>query len=169
MTDREWLTINEACRILKVSRRTLYTYMEFGRLPFYQAAGTGHRRLHAKDLDRLMTPGVSCNWAPASPVSEELVRELVARELAARKAAFHQDRQECQERERELEQLRPLKAWTGHPCAHCGKPLRGVVKREVAEALLRDFVHKDCQEERKRGQWFPLTFTFLERPVLEAE
>ena len=66
----------------------------------------------------------------------------------------------------ELEHLRPLKVWAGHPCAHCGKALRGVVEREVAGALLRNLAHKECLQERKEDQWFPLTF---ERPLLEAE
>lgn len=38
----EWLTIAEACRYLKVSRRTLYRYMDNGELPyFFIAAGAG--------------------------------------------------------------------------------------------------------------------------------
>lgn len=46
----------------------------------------------------------------------------------------------------ELEQLRPLKAWAGHPCTECGKPVNGVPSREVAGKILRKgrLVHKGC-------------------------
>ena len=46
----EWLKISEARLMLKVSRRTLYTYMKCGDLPYYQLHGTGHRRIRAEDL-----------------------------------------------------------------------------------------------------------------------
>jgi myosin heavy subunit len=46
----------------------------------------------------------------------------------------------------ELEQLRPLKVWTGHPCSKCGKPISGVTSRELAADLLREagFRHVNC-------------------------
>ena len=46
----------------------------------------------------------------------------------------------------ELEQLRPLKVWTGHPCSKCGKPISGVTSRELAADLLREagFRHGNC-------------------------
>ena len=50
MCDIEWLTIAEACRALKVSRRTLYTYMETRKLDFHQIGGTGHRRIKAEEI-----------------------------------------------------------------------------------------------------------------------
>ncbi len=54
MPDSEWLTIIEACQFLNVSKRTLYTYMESGHLPYYQLGDHGHRRIRAEDLDNLM-------------------------------------------------------------------------------------------------------------------
>ena len=51
--DSEWLKISEACLMLKVSRRTLYTYMKSGDLPYYQLHGSGHRRIRAEDLEGL--------------------------------------------------------------------------------------------------------------------
>jgi myosin heavy subunit len=46
----------------------------------------------------------------------------------------------------ELEQLRPLKVWTGHPCSKCGKPISGATSRELATDLLREagFRHVNC-------------------------
>jgi len=44
----------------------------------------------------------------------------------------------------EVEQLRPLKVWAGHPCMVCKKPLPGIVSREDAAKAMKDFGHKDC-------------------------
>ena len=55
----EWLKITETCLVLKVSRRTLYTYMKSGNLSYYQIHGSGHRRIRAMDLEALLTPAVS--------------------------------------------------------------------------------------------------------------
>ena len=38
----------------------------------------------------------------------------------------------------ELDELRLLKVWAGHPCKVCGKPTPGVTTREVAAKLLRE-------------------------------
>jgi len=54
----EWLKNSEACLMLKVSRRTLYTYIESGYLPHYQLRGSGHRRIRAEDLEALLAPVV---------------------------------------------------------------------------------------------------------------
>jgi excisionase family DNA binding protein len=51
----EWLTSKEAAAYLKVTRRTLYRWMEEGRLRFYELA-SGRRRLRKEDLDALLTP-----------------------------------------------------------------------------------------------------------------
>ena len=69
----------------------------------------------------------------------------------------------------DLKRLRPLGVWAGHPCALCGGALRGFVKPEVAEELLRDLAHKECLIKHQEGIWFPLTFSFLERHLYEAE
>lgn len=50
-----WLTITEAARHLKVTRRTLYRYMDAGRLPYYQIGEKGPRRVRKSDLDALLT------------------------------------------------------------------------------------------------------------------
>ena len=169
MPTEEWFTIAEACQVLKVSRRSLYAHMQKGLLPFYQAGGSGHRRIRAEDLELLMVPAAGSNGQAITGVRERLGRPMAADERKALINALEWERQERQKRDEELQELRPLKVWADLPCAHCGKPLRGVVKREVAEALLRKFVHPQCLEERRKGQWFPLNFTFLERPVQEAE
>jgi excisionase family DNA binding protein len=52
----EWLTTKEAAAYLKVTRRTLYRWMEEGRLRFYELA-SGRRRVRKEDLDALLTPG----------------------------------------------------------------------------------------------------------------
>jgi len=51
----EWLTISEVCEYLKVSRRTLYRWMENGEVPYVMiAAGGGPRRIRRRDLENLM-------------------------------------------------------------------------------------------------------------------
>ena len=47
----------------------------------------------------------------------------------------------------EVQELRPLKVWAGHPCKHCKKPLLGVASREDAARLLEDFGHAECIKE----------------------
>ena len=46
----------------------------------------------------------------------------------------------------ELEELRLLKVWAGHPCTVCGKSTPGVPVREVAARPLREggYAHGDC-------------------------
>ena len=53
----------------------------------------------------------------------------------------------------ELEELRLLKVWVGHPCEVCGKPTPGVTNRELAAKLLREggYGHGDCLE--KKSWW----------------
>ena len=50
----------------------------------------------------------------------------------------------------ELEELRLLKVWVGHPGKVCGKPTPGVTTREVDARILRDggYAHGDCLEKR---------------------
>ncbi|MHB8613556.1 MAG: helix-turn-helix domain-containing protein [Candidatus Dormibacteraceae bacterium] len=55
----EWLTVDEACAYLKVSRRSLYRWCDRGRLPYYELEGGGHRRFNRQDLDRLLKLGGS--------------------------------------------------------------------------------------------------------------
>jgi len=47
----EWLTVEEAARYLKVSRRTIYRWSEVGRLPVYIIGNHRHRRYKRTDLD----------------------------------------------------------------------------------------------------------------------
>ena len=58
----EWLTLKEACEYLKLDRRTLYKYMQLGKLPYYQIGGSGTRRFRREDLDLLLVRG-----APSVP------------------------------------------------------------------------------------------------------
>ncbi len=52
----------------------------------------------------------------------------------------------------ELEDLRLLKVWGGHPCKFCGKPTPGVTTREVSARILREigYGHSDWL---KRSWW----------------
>ena len=84
-------------------------------------------------------------------------------------AALEREQLDRQKRDQELERLRPLLVWAGHPCAFCGKSLRGEVEPEVARSLLKDLVHKECLEERESGEYFPLKFSYLERCLIPAE
>jgi excisionase family DNA binding protein len=54
--DDEWLTTKEACKYLKIHRRTLYRMMGDGRLPFCYISGSGHRRIRKADVDALLIP-----------------------------------------------------------------------------------------------------------------
>ncbi len=53
----------------------------------------------------------------------------------------------------ELEELRLLKVWVGHPCNVCGKPTPGVTNPELAAKLLREggYGHGDCL--KKKSWW----------------
>jgi len=52
----EWLTTREACKFLKIHRRTLYRMMKDGRLRYSYIAGSGHRRIRKTDVDALLIP-----------------------------------------------------------------------------------------------------------------
>jgi len=53
----EWFTIAEACEYLKVSRRTLYRWMDADQVPYYFiGAGAGVRRFRLRDLENMMEP-----------------------------------------------------------------------------------------------------------------
>ena len=54
---QEWYTPTEAARYLRISRQTLYNYMEQGMLRYYELASGGGRRLRRADLDGLLRPG----------------------------------------------------------------------------------------------------------------
>jgi excisionase family DNA binding protein len=58
-SPQEWYTPAEAARYLRVSRQTLYNYMDRGLLPFYELKSGGGRRLRRSDLDSLLEPGSS--------------------------------------------------------------------------------------------------------------
>lgn len=57
MDDTTWLTVPEAQDYLRVSKTTLYNFMQDGRLPFYYLKGTRQRRVRRTDLDALLEPG----------------------------------------------------------------------------------------------------------------
>ena len=49
--------IAEVCEYLRVSRRTVYRWMDAGDLPYYFiGAGTGPRRFRLRDLEIMMEP-----------------------------------------------------------------------------------------------------------------
>ncbi|MBI4235869.1 MAG: hypothetical protein HY688_00745 [Chloroflexi bacterium] len=52
-------------------------------------------------------------------------------------------------------ELEPLRAWAGHPCKVCKKPMSGVVDRELAAKLQEELAHVTCI--KKGGTpWVPL-------------
>ena len=163
MREIEWLTIAEACRVLKVSRRTLYTYMETGKLDFHQVGDTGHRRIKAEDLDALMGQPVVTNGHAVVTASGQPGRNIVEEKLKEMITSLERVKLERDQLDQELQQLRPLLIWAGHPCALCREPLKGVVQQEGATALLQNLAHSQCIEEQEKGHWFPITFIYLER------
>jgi excisionase family DNA binding protein len=52
----EWLTLEEATAYLRVSRQTLYRWVQEGRLVAYELPSGRGRRLRREDLDDLLTP-----------------------------------------------------------------------------------------------------------------
>ena len=169
MAENLWLTVADACRILKVSRRTLYNYMKAGLLPFYRAGGSGHRRIRPEDLERLMIPGALPNGRTADEVAGQPWLETSGGECLALIARLQEVELKLQKAERDLEELRPLRVWAGHPCYFCKEPLKGKVTPEVARELLKNLAHKECLEEHRRGGSFPITYTFFEPTLYEAE
>ena len=53
---QSWFTPAEAAKYLRVSRQTIYNYMESGLLPYYELASGGGRRIRRSDLDGLLRP-----------------------------------------------------------------------------------------------------------------
>jgi len=51
---QEWFTPAEAAEYLRVSRQTIYNYMEDGSLPYYKLKSGGGRRIRRSDLDALL-------------------------------------------------------------------------------------------------------------------
>lgn len=49
--DRELVTIGKACELAEVSRRTIYNWLEAGKLEYVRTAG-GHVRIYADSLFR---------------------------------------------------------------------------------------------------------------------
>ena len=134
----EWLKISEACLVLKGSRRTLYTYMKSGDLSYYQLRGSGHRRIRAEDLQALLIPGVSQESDPMNGVPKSDLEGISTQESQSSVITVERDYSWMPEYYEDLEGLRPLEVWAGHPCAECGAPLRGVVPRETVGVLLKD-------------------------------
>jgi excisionase family DNA binding protein len=54
--QQEWFTPSEAAIYLRVSRQTIYKYMEQRLLPYYELKSGGGRRLRRADLDSLLEP-----------------------------------------------------------------------------------------------------------------
>jgi DNA repair exonuclease SbcCD ATPase subunit len=50
-----------------------------------------------------------------------------------------------------LQQLEPLKAWSGHRCAVCHLPMSGSVSRELAADLQKGLAHHACLEQQGSG------------------
>lgn len=49
----QWMTTKQAAQYLQVARRTLYTWMDKGTLPFF-VVPSGRRRIRKQDLDALL-------------------------------------------------------------------------------------------------------------------
>lgn len=54
-TKQEWFTLSEAAEYLRVSRQSIYNYINQGFLPYYELKSGGGRRVKRKDLDALLT------------------------------------------------------------------------------------------------------------------
>ena len=54
LSAQEWFTPAEAAKYLRVTRQTIYRYMDLGLLPYYVLKSGGGRRLRRADLDSLL-------------------------------------------------------------------------------------------------------------------
>lgn len=54
--SQEWFTVAEAATYLRVSRQTIYRYMDDGSLNYFVLKSGGGRRIKRKDLDALLEP-----------------------------------------------------------------------------------------------------------------
>ena len=52
----EWLTVGEAARYLRVSKRTIYRWTKDGKLPAYMIGNHRIRRYRRDDLDKVPRP-----------------------------------------------------------------------------------------------------------------
>jgi excisionase family DNA binding protein len=66
-----WFTPTEAARYLRVSRQTVYAYMEQGLLRYYELASGGGRRLRRADLDALLKPAPGGNASTGEASSSD--------------------------------------------------------------------------------------------------
>ena len=70
--DVEYITVTEACKILKTSRQTIYNYIQDGRLRGYRLSSNpkGRVRLNKADVLALLTPIIPTNgnYEPADGV-----------------------------------------------------------------------------------------------------
>ncbi|MBK8904429.1 MAG: helix-turn-helix domain-containing protein [Anaerolineaceae bacterium] len=51
-----WFTVTEAASYIRVTRQTIYRYMDDGALKYYVLKSGGGRRLKKADLDALLEP-----------------------------------------------------------------------------------------------------------------
>jgi excisionase family DNA binding protein len=51
---QEWFTLNEAAKYLRVSRQTIYNYINQGLLEYYELKSGGGKRIRRSALDALL-------------------------------------------------------------------------------------------------------------------
>jgi excisionase family DNA binding protein len=56
LDDQTWFTVTEAAAYIRVTRQTIYRYMDEGILPYYTLKSGGGRRVNRDDLDGLLEP-----------------------------------------------------------------------------------------------------------------
>ncbi len=77
-----WLSLAEACRYLKVSRRTLYRQIELGHLKRYYIGDLP--RFRVDELDELMRAGPPPARAPTQRQKDGTEAERIIEEMGAR-------------------------------------------------------------------------------------
>jgi regulator of replication initiation timing len=77
--------------------------------------------------------------------------QRVQAELAEWQRWLPKAHQTFQVMDAEIEGLRPLQVWAGHPCKKCQMPMSGLVDRETAAKLMHGFGHKACLEKQGSG------------------
>lgn len=66
--EGDWLTINEACEFLRVTRATIYRWARQGKLRVFRL-GDRASRVKRSDLDKLLRPRWNDPWAARSESS----------------------------------------------------------------------------------------------------
>jgi DNA repair exonuclease SbcCD ATPase subunit len=131
-----------------------------------EAASAGQLRQRVRELEGQLERAAHTEAAMQQGTAQwqgKVAAEQIARQRAeAQTVTVRQDNQHLQDElarwqqwganaqatfqslNAEVEGLRPLNVWVGHPCKVCKQPLPGIVSREDAAKAMENFGHTEC-------------------------